>query len=150
MSIGSNAAVFISSLVGSNVPTGDINLRPMLTALGREGSVLLREKLNRPCNGKKKNHSLPGEYPKSETGNLRSSVGFKVSGKSQVFVGYKHRGNRSMGLKKGKKARSTAYADVLQEKGRLGPIDALEEIKSSIEQRFNVRLRFTPSVKWVQ
>jgi hypothetical protein len=54
-----------------------------------------------------------------------------------------------MGLKKGKKARSTSYADKLQEKGRLGPIDALNDIKSTVEQKFNIRLRFTPSIKWV-
>jgi hypothetical protein len=149
VSIGSSAAVFLSSLVGGTSPTEPVNLRPILTQLGREASVHLRAQLSRPCNGKKKNHSLPGEYPKSETGNLRSSVGFKVSGKDKVFIGYKHQGNRSMGLKKGKKARSTSYADKLQEKGRLGPIDALNDIKSTVEQKFNIRLRFTPSIKWV-
>jgi hypothetical protein len=81
VSIGSSAAVFLSSLVGGTSPTEPVNLRPILTQLGREASVHLRAQLSRPCTGKKKNHSLPGEYPKSETGNLRSSVGFKVSGK---------------------------------------------------------------------
>lgn len=150
MSVGSSVAVFLSGLVGgNNAPTEPVNLRPLLTQLGREASVHLRAQLSRPCNGKKGSHSRPGEYPKSETGNLRSSVGFKVSGKNQVFVGYKHQGNRTMGLKKGKKARSTAYSDILQAKGRLGPIDALESIKSTFEQKFNIRLKFTTSHKWV-
>ena len=126
-------------------------------------AAALYDAVSRPCDGD--NHSLPGEYPKMETGNLRSSIittrndsrSFKeareAGGYSTDFwtgkktlnpdsLGHKSVGYFRQGL--GDPNRRTTYAYELELGQRLGPYDMAMSLKSDFESVNNITLYIKP------